>query len=129
MILAAVKHSSAFVNEGKVSELAMLKKSLSSLMELLSHSTLWLFLAILVGACLGFISPTMGTQAYALIDPTIFILVFLLLFEVPIKGVFKGVQNLRFISIAWLMNFVLIPVVGFSIASFFSQPNRCFIPV
>ncbi len=90
-------------------------------------STTSLFMsAIICGSVIGFLSPKLGKQAGDLIDPTILILVFLLLFEVPVKGIFKGLNNLRFLSIAWCLNFILNPFIGFIIASVFLSGDKLF---
>ncbi len=104
----------------------MLNKRLSRTINLFSHSTSLLLLAIIVGSIMGFTSPELGDQAANFIDPTILMLVFLLLFEVPLKGVFKGVSNVRFIGLAWAINFLVIPFIGFGIASLFLADKALF---
>ncbi len=104
----------------------MINKYLSKTISLFSHSTSLLLLAIICGSLLGIHSPTAGQTASMFIDPTILLLVFLLLFEVPLKGVFKGVTNVRFIGLAWLLNFLIIPVIGFCIASLFLADQALF---
>ncbi len=104
----------------------MLNKHLSKTINLFSHSTSLLLLAIILGSMIGLASPTTASQAGSFIDPTILILVFLLLFEVPLKGVFKGVSNVRFIGLAWLINFLIIPFIGFGIASLFLADKALF---
>jgi ACR3 family arsenite efflux pump ArsB len=104
----------------------MLNKRLSKTINLFSHSTSLLLLAIIVGSIMGFTSPELGNQAANFIDPTILMLVFLLLFEVPLKGVFKGVTNVRFIGLAWAINFLVIPFIGFGIASLFLADKALF---
>ena len=97
----------------------MFRTQLSKTISLFSHSTSLLLLAIIFGSILGLAAPSIGETAGNYIDPTILILVFLLLFEVPLKGVFKGVINVRFIALVWVINFLVIPVIGFGIASLF----------
>jgi ACR3 family arsenite efflux pump ArsB len=104
----------------------MLNKRLSKTINLFTHSTSLLLLAIIIGSMLGLVSPNLGNEAADFIDPTILMLVFLLLFEVPLKGVFKGVTNVRFISLAWVINFIIIPVIGFGIASLFLANEALF---
>ena len=43
----------------------------------------------------------------------------MLFFEVKFQAVSRITQNLRFLSIAWVANFILIPTIGFLIASLF----------
>lgn len=104
----------------------MLNKHLSKTINLFSHSTTLLLLAIIIGSLVGLSSPQLGDSAGQFIDPTILLLVFLLLFEVPVKGVFKGVTNIRFITIAWVVNFIIIPAIGFGIASLFLANEALF---
>lgn len=91
-----------------------------------SHSTSLLILALCLGSLVGISSPEIGASLGDYIDPTILLLVFLLLFEVPIKGVFRGITHLRFISLAWLLNFIMIPTIGFAIASLFLAGDPLF---
>lgn len=104
----------------------MIKKYLSKTISLFSHSTSLLLLAIIIGSLLGFASPNISETAGTFIDPTILVLVFLLLFEVPLKGIFKGVSNVRFIGIAWMVNFIFIPAIGFAVASLFLANEALF---
>lgn len=93
---------------------------------LFTNTSGYLASAILIGSFLGLQVPEVKVIAKSAIDPVILILVFLLLFELPTKGIFKGLTNWRFISIAWLLNFILIPTVGFLIASVFLAGNALF---
>ncbi|CCO46204.1 putative transporter [Vibrio nigripulchritudo SOn1] len=104
----------------------MFKKHVTKTISLFTHSTSLLVLAIVVGSIIGLTSPSLGSSAGNYIDPTIMALVVLLLFEVPLKGVFKGGTNVRFIGLAWVMNFIIIPVVGFGIASVFLSGEALF---
>lgn len=90
------------------------------------YSTLFLLLAIILGSVLGTLSPDTGSIAGDFIDPVILVLVTLLLMEVPIKGVFKSLGNIKFISLAWLTNFVVIPGIGLAIASLFLSGQPLF---
>ncbi len=104
----------------------MNNKFLSKAINLLSHSTSLLLIAIILGSVLGLTSTTVANSASQFIDPTILVLVFLLLFEVPLKGVFKGITNIRFIGLAWALNFLIIPFVGYGIASLFLSGESLF---
>ena len=126
MILPAVKRSSVSANNDNDGEYTVINKQLSKTINLFSHSTSLLLLAIILGSILGLSSPKIGEISGRCIDPTILVLVFLLLFEVPIKGVFKGVTNVRFVALAWIINFLIIPVIGFSIASLFLADEALF---
>ncbi|WP_202819739.1 arsenic resistance protein [Thaumasiovibrio subtropicus] len=104
----------------------MLKNRVAKTVSLFTHSTSLLLAAIIVGSIVGLMSPKMGSVAGNYIDPTILALVVLLLFEVPIKGIFKGGANIRFISLAWILNFMVIPLIGFGIASLFLSGKPLF---
>ena len=92
----------------------------------LGHSTSLLLLAIAIGSMVGILSPTVGSQVANFTDPTILILVTLLLIEVPIKGFLKGLSSIKFISIAWVANFILIPSIGSVVASLFLSGQSLF---
>ena len=104
----------------------MLNKKLLIAINLFNHSAFLLTLAIITGALLGVTSPDLGNTASSYIDPTILLLIFLLLFEVPLKGIFKGAKNIRFIAIAWIVNFFAIPLIGFAISSIFLSGEALF---
>lgn len=104
----------------------MSKQHFAQVFDLFNNMTTWLLLAIVFGSLVGFSSPELGNKAGNFIDPIILVLVFLLLFEVPVKGIFKGMTNLRFLSLAWVVNFVLIPTIGFVIASLFLSGKELF---
>lgn len=93
---------------------------------LFNNTTSYLLIAIVLGSLAGIFFPSAETYVDATIDPTILILVFLLLFEVPTKGIFKGLANVRFISISWLINFIVIPTIGFAVASIFLSGEKLF---
>ena len=104
----------------------MMKKLYLSLPSWLGNMTVALMLAIVAGSVVGGVSPDLGMVASNWIDPVILVLVFLLLFEVPVKGVLKGMTRYKFISLAWVMNFVVIPFIGFAIASLFLSGDALF---
>lgn len=104
----------------------MFKNPIAKAVALSNYSTTLLLLAVVLGSCVGILFPTTGGAAANFIDPTILALVFLLLFELPIKGIFKGITNVRFLVLAWVMNFVLIPLIGFGVASLFLSGDSLF---
>jgi ACR3 family arsenite efflux pump ArsB len=104
----------------------MLNKKFLMALNLFNHSAFLLIFAIITGALLGVASPDLGNKVSSYIDPTILLLIFLLLFEVPLKGIFKGATNIRFIAIAWIVNFLVIPVIGFTISSLFLSGEALF---
>lgn len=83
-------------------------------------STAALFIsAIFLGAVIGLTSPGAGKTLSQGIDTTLLIMVFLLFLELRFDAIVKAFGNLRFLSLAWGANFVLIPVIGYVIASLF----------
>lgn len=89
-------------------------------------TTLLLFGAIGIGSLIGLFSPDTGNVLGGYVDYTILALVSLLFFEVKFEALSRIVQHLRFLSIAWVANFVLIPTIGFIIASLFLSGQPLF---
>ncbi|MCH2066090.1 MAG: hypothetical protein MK208_02550 [Shimia sp.] len=75
--------------------------------------------AMLAGASMGLLSPTTGDTASNWIDPTLLLMISLLLFELRPKSIVQGFGNLRFLGLTWVANFLIIPFIGFGIASLF----------
>ncbi|MGB3330579.1 MAG: bile acid:sodium symporter, partial [Thermomicrobiales bacterium] len=75
--------------------------------------------AIALGAALGSFSDGAATRLGGWIDPTIVALVTLLIFEMRPEGIRHAGSNLRFVAIAWVCNFLVIPVIGYGVASLF----------
>jgi len=85
-----------------------------------------LIAAILLGAAMGTLSPQSETLLSGLIDYTILILVFLLLFEVRLQSLLSSSNRWQFLAAAVLANFLIIPVLGFAIASLFVSAHPLF---
>jgi len=75
--------------------------------------------AIALGALLGLSNPVLGSRLSQGIDPTLLAMVGLLFFEVRLRAVAAGLANLRFIALAWGANFLVVPLIGYAIASLF----------
>ncbi|MEO0426068.1 MAG: arsenic resistance protein [Pseudomonadota bacterium] len=75
--------------------------------------------AIALGAVLGLLDPALGGAVSQGIDPTLLAIVGLLFFEVRLRSVTAALTNLRFIALAWSVNFLVVPLVGYGIASLF----------
>lgn len=75
--------------------------------------------AIALGSGVGLSDPALGASLSRGIDPTLIAMVGLLFFEVKLRAVVAGLANMRFIAIAWVANFMIVPVIGFAIASLF----------
>ena len=104
----------------------MLTTLIRGLISSASHTTSLLMLAIVCGFFIGAMSPKAAALAEKHIDASIMILVFLLLFELPTKAIYKSLSNLRFISLAWGLNFVIMPCIGFVVAALFFHDQSWF---
>jgi ACR3 family arsenite efflux pump ArsB len=82
-------------------------------------ATVLFIAAILAGSALGHLSPASGELLSGFIDTTVLLLVGLLLFEVRFVALHPGRSTTRFLLIAWISNFLLVPTIGFAIASIF----------
>ncbi|MFT2753897.1 arsenic resistance protein [Clavibacter sp. Sh2088] len=83
---------------------------------------LLLFLgAIAVGSIVGVASPDTGAVLAGGVDPTVLLLVTVLFVDVDLSGLrLRRLREApRFLAVAWLANFVLMPLLGFAIASLF----------
>lgn len=80
--------------------------------------------AIIAGSFLGLASPEASGTVSGFIDQTLLLMIFLLCFELRPGALLQGLKNLRFLGIAWGANFLVIPVIGFAIATVFlsNQP-------
>lgn len=75
--------------------------------------------AIVIGTLLGLSAPDFGASLSQGIDPTLLVLVGLLFFDVRLTAVTAALGNRRFIALAWGVNFVAVPLIGYTIASVF----------
>ncbi|MGC4193082.1 MAG: hypothetical protein QM589_18195 [Thermomicrobiales bacterium] len=75
--------------------------------------------AIALGATLGSLSEGAGTRLGGWVDPTIVALVTLLIFEMRPEGIRHAGSNLRFVAIARTCNVLIIPLIGYGVASLF----------
>ncbi|MEM8987073.1 MAG: arsenic resistance protein [Pseudomonadota bacterium] len=76
-----------------------------------------LLAAILIGSASGIVLPSLQSTSSSYIDFTILLLVFLLLFEVRIQSILSSANRINFIIAALVVNFLIIPALGFAIAS------------
>lgn len=81
--------------------------------------TVLLLSAIVVGSVLGAVSPRTGELLSGGVDITVLTLMCLLLFEVRFADIRRLRSAPRFLLVAWCANFILIPTIGFAIASLF----------
>ena len=89
-------------------------------------ATVLLIAAIALGGIVGHISPSAGARLGGGVDHTVLLLVGLSIFEVSFANLRGGIQNPRFLAIAWTMNFVVVPTIGFAIASLFLSGQPLF---
>jgi len=82
-------------------------------------TTLLLLVAIALGSIIGTFTPTTAQQLSDWIDPIILALVSLLFFEITFGSLASITRHYRFLSIAWIANFIFIPLIGWGIASLF----------
>ncbi len=90
-------------------------------------SAIVLVAALVLGASVGLALPEASGVLSSQIDFTILLLVFLLLFEVRVQSILSSLNRIPFIVAALLANFVIIPAVGFAIASIFLNGHPLFL--
>lgn len=73
--------------------------------------------AMAAGSVLGLTAPVQAEVLASFTDATLLTLIFLLFFEVRLAAVVRAFGNLRFLAIAWAANFLIVPTIGFAIAS------------
>mgnify|MGYP001399675487 CR=1 FL=1 len=74
-----------------------------------------LIIAIVLGALTGLAF----SLDSSLVDYSIIAMLCCLFFNVSVGHLLKGVKNKKYLSIAWLTNFVLLPTIAFAISSLF----------
>ncbi len=89
-------------------------------------TTLLFAAAIVIGSTLGWFAPAIGQHASGAVDTTILWLVGLLIFEVRLTRCRLRRAELRVLALTWIANFVLIPALGFAIASLFLSGQPLF---
>ncbi|MEM8575645.1 MAG: arsenic resistance protein [Pseudomonadota bacterium] len=73
--------------------------------------------AILAGAGLGLAAPAAGDLLSHGTDATLLVLICLLFFELRLGAVIHASGQFHFLALAWAANFVIVPVIGFAVAS------------
>lgn len=76
-----------------------------------------LIAAILAGSGLGLAAPSTATTVSNGIDLTLLVMISLLFFELRLDAVYRAFRNLKFLALAWGANFLIVPLIGFAIAS------------
>jgi arsenite transporter len=90
------------------------------------NSIIAILSAILLGSLLGTKAPQFAAATSSYVDPLILTLVFLLFFELRFSPILRATRHLRFLSIAWVANFILIPTIGWGIAALFLSGQPLF---
>ncbi|NJR41626.1 MAG: hypothetical protein HC767_02125 [Akkermansiaceae bacterium] len=90
------------------------------------YATLLILLSVLVSLVLGIKAPQLAASTGSFVDPLILALVFLLFFELRFLPVVRAARHWRFLSIAWIANFILIPTIGWGVASLFLSGQPLF---
>ena len=75
------------------------------------------FCAIVLGALLGLSAPTSTQWVSNGVDLTLLAMIFLLFFELRLSAIVKAFGNARFLGLAWAASFLIIPAIGFGIAT------------
>ncbi|TFY95184.1 arsenic resistance protein [Pseudomonas nabeulensis] len=82
--------------------------------------------AIVTGGVLGHFLPDTGQWLGERVDHTLLALVGLLFFGVRFGALVQAAGHLRFLVIALLANFLLVPLIGYSVASLFLSAHPLF---
>ena len=82
-------------------------------------TTLLLLAAIALGSVVGIYQMDGTERLSSFVDPLILVLVSLLFFEVRFAALLGAAKHARFLGIAWVANFIIIPLIGWGIASLF----------
>lgn len=90
------------------------------------RQTLFLLGAIVLGSVFGAVAPDSALLLGGLTDYLILALVVCIFLSVPFENVVKALRNVRFLSVAWLSNFVLLPLLGWGLASLFLHGKPLF---
>lgn len=81
---------------------------------------------IVTGGLLGSFAPAVGQELGNYLDYTLLALITLLFFGVRFGALVQVLGNVRFLAIALVANFVLIPLIGYGVASLFLAPHPLF---
>ena len=108
--------------------MCVLTKSLERTADFMSGrgTAIALITAIILGALVGTVWPQSESLLSGQLDFSILFLVFLLLFDVRLQSILSSANRWRFIAAALLANFLVIPVLGFAIASLFLSAHPLF---
>ncbi|MEM9393028.1 MAG: arsenic resistance protein [Pseudomonadota bacterium] len=80
--------------------------------------------AIILGGCAGLFS-LFSTETFSQgIEATLLVMIFLLFFELRLGAIFNSFRSIGFLSLAWVANFLIVPVIALAVAGlvFSGQP-------
>ncbi|HWV22831.1 MAG TPA: hypothetical protein VNZ58_01455 [Thermomicrobiales bacterium] len=75
--------------------------------------------AMIAGSLIGMMSPGLGDLLSLRVDNLVLLLVTLVIFGTPLTRLSDLRLNFRLVVVAWVANFLIIPPIGFAIASLF----------
>lgn len=86
-----------------------------------------LMTGIVTGSFLGHFVPTTGEWLGNHLDYTLLALIGLLFFGVRFSALFQALNSLRFLTLALFANFIVVPLIGYYIASLFLAAHPLFV--
>lgn len=104
----------------------MLNPPLSEQLPGVTVTSSLLIASLVAGSLLGHFVPATGQWLGEHADYTLRMLVGLLFFGVRFNALVQAASNLRFLAIALLANFVLVPLIGYGVASLFLAAHPLF---
>jgi len=90
-------------------------------------TSLALFAAIVMGSTMGYAHESTGNWLGNQVDYTLLALVSFLFFGLRFDALFKALKSVRFLLLALFANFVLLPIIGYGIASLFLSEHPLFV--
>ncbi len=97
----------------------MLKHITADAIPEMAGTSIVLIIGIFSGALIGSFTPVTGEWLGNQVDYTLVALVSLLFLNVRFGALVQAIKNYRFLSIALVANFILVPLIGYGIASIF----------
>lgn len=89
--------------------------------------SLLLVASIVIGVAVGHWMPGAGLWLGGFVDPTLLALIVLLFFGVRFEAVVRAFGHWRFLAVALCANFLLVPLIGYAIASVILAAHPLFI--
>lgn len=85
----------------------------------LEHRQIPLYLlALLVGACIGLIFPSVGAGIEAFINPVLMLLLYATFLSIPLTRLGRVLRDGRFLGGLLVLNFVFVPIVVYALSRF-----------